>query len=90
LARLSFIRRARGLGFSIPAVRDLLGLADQSDRDCGVVDAIARAHLAEVEHKITDLATLGRELRGLIVQCGHGKIADCRIIEALSSRRLPI
>jgi Cu(I)-responsive transcriptional regulator len=84
LARLSFVRRSRDLGFSIETVRDLLSLADEKDRDCGAVDAIAREHLAEVERKIADLTALRRELRDLIGQCGHGTIAECRIIEALS------
>ena len=84
LARLSFVRRSRDLGFAIEAVRDLLSLADEKDRDCGAVDVIAREHLAEVERKTADLTALGRELRDLIGQCGHGTIAECRIIEALS------
>jgi Cu(I)-responsive transcriptional regulator len=84
LARLSVVRRSRDLGFSIETVRDLLSLADEKDRDCGAVDAIAREHLAEVERKIADLTALRRELRDLIGQCGHGTIAECRIIEALS------
>lgn len=84
VARLSFVRRSRDLGFSIETVRDLLGLADEKDRDCGAVDALAREHLAKVENKIADLIALGRELRDLIGQCGHGTIAECRIIEALS------
>jgi DNA-binding transcriptional MerR regulator len=87
LARLSFVRRSRDLGFSIETVRDLLGLADEKGRDCGAVDAIAREHLAEVERKMADLTALGRELRDLIGQCGHGTIAECRIIEALSPAR---
>lgn len=82
--RLSFIRRARDLGFSIEQVRELLGLSDQRDRSCEAVDAIAREHLAEVERKIADLQALRRELSTIIDQCGCGTIAECRIIEALS------
>lgn len=84
LNRLSFIRRCRDLGFSLEEVRALLGLADQQDRDCGEVDAIARQHLAEVERKIADLTSLSDELRNIIGQCRGGKIAACRIIEALA------
>lgn len=84
LDRLSFIRRARDLGFTLDQVRDLLRLADQRDRSCGEVDTIARAHLEEVERKIVDLEALRRELADIIGQCGHGTVADCRIIEALS------
>lgn len=82
--RLSFIRRARHLGFPIEQVRDLLGLSDQRDQPCEAVDAIAREHLAEVDRKISDLEALRRELNSIISQCGCGTIADCRIIEALS------
>jgi len=86
LARLSFVRRSRELGFSLEAIRELLRLADQKDRDCAAVDAIARAHLIEVQRKIADLTALRRELRDLVDQCGHGTIAECRIVEALSPR----
>lgn len=84
LGRLSFVRRARDLGFSIEQVRDLLGLSDQGDRPCEAVDAIARQHLTEVNRKIRDLQALRRELDSLIGQCGQGTVAECRIIEALS------
>jgi Cu(I)-responsive transcriptional regulator len=82
--RLSFIRRARHLGFSIDQVRDLLGFSDQRDRPCDAVDAIAREHLADVDRKIADLQALRRELDSIISQCGRGTVADCRIIDALS------
>jgi Cu(I)-responsive transcriptional regulator len=84
LSRLSFVRRGRDLGFSLDEVRALLELADQKDRDCGAVDAIARQHLAEVERKITDLKALAAELRSVIGQCHGGAISECRIIEALA------
>ncbi len=87
LGRLSFIRRARDLGFSIEQVRELLSLADERSRSCARVDAIARQHLAEVERKIADLNAMRRELSTVIDQCGRNVIADCRIIEALSPTR---
>ncbi|MFA6115521.1 MAG: helix-turn-helix domain-containing protein [Sphingomonas sp.] len=84
LARLSFIRRARALGFSLDQVQALLGLADQKDISCSAVDLIAREHLAEIDRKLKDLATLRSELSNLIVQCGQGTISECRIIETLA------
>ena len=89
LARLSFVRRSRDLGFSIDAVRDLLRLSDQRRRDCGSVGAIAHAHVIEIERKIADLKALRRELRDLMAQCGDGKVTDCRVIEALSPTTKP-
>ena len=84
LARLSFIRRARDLGFSLDLVRALLSLAAQRERDCGTVDVIAAAHLVEVDRKLADLTALRRELSRLISTCKGGTVADCRILEALA------
>jgi Cu(I)-responsive transcriptional regulator len=86
LARLSFIRRGRDLGFSLDDIRELLRLSDDRGQPCVKVDRIARVHLTEVERKLADLAALGAELRQLIDQCQHGTIAECRIIEALAPR----
>ena len=86
LARLSFIRRARDLGFTLDQIRALLGLADHRDNDCCAVDAMARDHLADIDRKIADLKALRRELNDLLGQCKQGTIADCRIIGALSPR----
>jgi Cu(I)-responsive transcriptional regulator len=84
LARLAFIRRARALGFPLDQVRGLLQLADQRDRPCAAVDAIARQHLAEIERKIADLHSLRDELADLLDRCGQGTVAACRIIETLA------
>jgi DNA-binding transcriptional MerR regulator len=83
LARLSFVRRSRDLGFSIEAVRDLLRLSDQKRRDCASVGAIACEHLAQIDRKIADLTSLRRELQRLMTQCGNGRIDSCRVIETL-------
>jgi len=83
LARLSFIRRARDLDFSIEQVRALLDLSDDRGRDCTTVDQIASAHLREVDRKIGDLTALRRELSAVIASCSGGTVANCRIIEAL-------
>ena len=84
LRRLSFIRRARDLGFTLDQVRELLSLSDQKRRSCQAVDDIARQHLADVDRKIGDLRALRNELASIIEQCGRGTIAECCIIEALA------
>lgn len=89
LGRLSFIRRARDLGFSLEQIRALLDLALDREDSCDAVDAIAREHLGEVDRKIADLQALRRELASVIGQCRHGKIAECRIIEALAPSSMP-
>lgn len=87
LNRLSFIRRARDLGFSIEQVRDLLALSDRRDQSCATVDELTRAHLVEVERKIADLEALRRELSALLSQCRKGTVSTCLIIEALGPTR---
>lgn len=84
LNRLSFIRRARDLGFSLDQVRGLLTLADDRNQSCAAVDIIANEHRSQVERKIRDLQALKAELDNLIDQCGCGTVAECRIIESLS------
>ncbi|WP_424137706.1 MerR family transcriptional regulator [Roseomonas chloroacetimidivorans] len=84
LGRLSFIRRARDLGFSLEQIRALLDLAEDRDRSCEAVDVIAREHLGEVNRKIADLLALRQQLDAVIGQCRHGRVADCRIIDALA------
>ncbi len=86
LRRLSFIRRARDLGFSLDAVRELLALADDREKPCGAVDAIASGHLAEVERKLADLTAMREELTRIIGSCRHNTVADCKIIETLGPR----
>jgi DNA-binding transcriptional MerR regulator len=81
--RLLFIRHARGLGFPLDAVRDLLSMADRPEQSCAAVDAIARAQLDQVEQRIARLQALKLELERMIAQCSGGRVADCRIIEVL-------
>ncbi len=88
LQRLSFIRRARDLGFSLDDVRELLALADERDQPCGAVDRIASGHLAQVECKIADLEMMRDELRRVIGSCRQGTVGECLIIEALAPRTI--
>lgn len=83
LARLSFIRRARDLGFTLEAVRELLTLSDDKAQSCEAVDSVARVHLADIERKISDLAALRTELDRVIGSCRKGTVGDCKIIETL-------
>lgn len=89
LKRLSFIRRARALGFGIDRVVALLELADCRDMSCESVDALAEEHVAAIDSKIADLTALRRELADLIGQCRKGTIAECRILDALAPSSVP-
>lgn len=83
--RLAFIRQSRGLGFSLDAIRGLLALADDQSQPCEAVDRIARAHRAEIKHKIAHLSALRAELDRMIGSCKEGTVAQCKIVETLGS-----
>lgn len=86
VAKLSFIRRARALGFGLEQVRALIELTEDRGRSCSEVDALARRNLDDVEAKISDLVALRHELSSLIEQCGRGTVDNCRILEALGPK----
>lgn len=83
IGRLRFIRHARELGFPLDAIRALLSLADTPEQSCDAADAIARDQLEAVEQRINRLQALKAELERMVEQCQGGRIADCRVIEAL-------
>ncbi len=85
LRRLAFIRHARELGFEPEAIRTLLSLQDEPGQSCAPADSIARLRLAEVEDRIRRLESLKAELRRMIDGCGHGSVAECRVIESLTA-----
>lgn len=83
LDRLSFVRHARQLGFSLDAIRELLDLADNPDHDCKNVDAIAHRQLRQVEQRIARLEALRDELQRMLRQCAGGRTSHCRVLEVL-------
>lgn len=84
LVRLTFIRRARYLGFSLEVVRELLKLAGDEQQSCEAIAALSLAQVAQIEMKIEDLRALKSELSRIAVSCQQGTVADCKIIETLS------
>ena len=86
VARLTFIRRAKELGFSLGDIAELLSLS--TDRNNGVrgVKRKAEERLAGVERKIAELKRVQRGLKTLIDACpGHGDLEGCPIVAALST-----
>ncbi len=83
LARLRFIRRAQGLGFTLREVKELLALSAQ--HDVRRVKRSAEAKLVDVEARIAALERVRDGLAKLIAACpGHGRAADCPILKALT------
>jgi MerR family transcriptional regulator, copper efflux regulator len=88
VARLSFIRRAKDLGFSLTDIAELLSLSKDRRSDMRGVKRKAEERLADVERKIAELRRVQRGLKTLIDACpGHGELATCPIVAALSADR---
>ncbi len=88
LKRLFFIRRARGLGFSIEEIRALFSMVDQKDASCSEVHDLTVIHLASVKEKIAGLTKLETALSGMIAKCNQGDVPDCPILETLFETHL--
>ena len=83
--RLAFIRHSCDLGFPLAAIRELLRLVDNPTHSCEAADRIARRQLQQVDSRIARLEALKIDLKRMIRGCRGGRMADCRIIEALAS-----
>lgn len=83
--QLAFIRHARDLGFSTDEIRSLIALSSNPDQDCGQAGAIARRHLNDVEDRITRLLALRDALNEATRSCDGGKVADCRVMDAIAT-----
>ncbi|MEE8203592.1 MAG: MerR family DNA-binding protein, partial [Alphaproteobacteria bacterium] len=66
---LLFIRRARGLGFSVEDVAGLLALYRDKSRASADVKALALRHRERIDGKIAELASIRRTLDHLIDKC---------------------
>ena len=82
---LSFIRRARELGFTPDEVRAILNLGGPGKACCDEVEAIAVHHLDQVRRKIADLARLERLLASTVERCSGGHVPECAVIDMLDN-----
>ena len=86
--RLSSIRRARELGFTLDEVRTLVSLSANDEQEaCANVRELAQSHLLEIRGKIADLRAIERVLTASVRRCAEGEGHGCPILDALHSRR---
>ena len=78
-ARLVFIRRARGLGFTLAEIADLLGPAEASS--AAEIARAAEAKLANIDAQVRELELLRCRLRRLLHVCAHGNGQDCAALQ---------
>jgi DNA-binding transcriptional MerR regulator len=83
--RLLFITRAKGLGFALSEVKELLRLHADEGAARSEVKRRAEEKVAAIEGKIADLRRMREALAGLVAACdGQGPLEGCPIIAALA------
>ena len=82
--RLSFIRHARELGFSIDSIRALISLQTEPGHDCAEVNAIAEHQLDGVRHRLAQLQALEKELQRMVTSCRGGNVGACQVMAAIN------
>jgi MerR family transcriptional regulator, copper efflux regulator len=80
---LRFIRRARGLGFSVEEIRELLGLWQNRSRSSAAVKKIAGRHVEDLRAKIAELRAMVQTLQDLMKHCHGDHRPDCPILDDL-------
>ena len=85
LHKLSFLGRARSLGFSIEDCRTLMALYEDRARASADVKAVAQNHLSEIEQKIAELNEMHATLSHLVHACAGDNRPDCPILADLAA-----
>ncbi len=80
---LRFIHRARGLGFSLKDVGELLALYRDRNRASREVKALALRHVAELDRKIAELSAIRTMIAVLAERCHGDERPDCPILDEL-------
>ena len=83
LHKLTFLNRARALGFTIEDCRALLALYEDETRSSSDVKRIANEHLQQIDAKITNLKAMRNALSHLIEECAGDHRPDCPILKDL-------
>jgi Cu(I)-responsive transcriptional regulator len=86
---LRFIRQARSMSFSIKQVEQLLSLWSDTQRESRDVKALAHAHMAELDRKMAELASMKASLEQIVSSCPGDDTADCPILSKLSGCAAP-
>lgn len=81
---LRFLKRARGLGFSVADCRNLLSLYQDRERASADVRALALHRVNEIDRKIAELLSMRDALTHLIERCHGDDRPDCPILDDLA------
>ncbi|MBX3431227.1 MAG: Cu(I)-responsive transcriptional regulator [Hyphomonadaceae bacterium] len=90
VAVLQFVRRTRDLGFSLDEVSTLLALWSNKKRPSRDVKRMAERHIADLEHRISEMRTVMRTLRDLAKTCHGDERSDCPILDDFAAPKTSI
>ncbi len=85
--RVQFVRRARGMGFSLKEVSELLSLqVEKEAATCGEVKLLAEQKLVAISEKLAELTKMKAALQQITDACTGGEetAAHCSILNALA------
>ena len=85
LHRLRFIRRARGLGFSVDQIARLLGLWQDRQRCSSDVKNLASRHLDDLNQRIAEMVSIRDVLKDLVEHCHGDQRPDCPILAEIEA-----
>lgn len=80
---LRFIKRARGLGFSMKEIKTLLGLWRNKSRKSQDVKTLANKHIKDLEIKILEMQEMVDNLKSLSHNCHGDSRPECPILNTL-------
>lgn len=80
---LTFVKRARSMGFSMKEIKKLVSLWRNKSRASSEVKNLATKHIDEMERKIQELQEMVKSLRHLSKNCNGDHRPDCPIIGSL-------
>ena len=84
LHRLTFVQRARSLGFSVEECRELLDLYRDRSRASADVKRLAETRIADIRQKISDLREMESTLTNLVNHCQGNTRPNCPILDNLA------
>ncbi len=83
---LSFVKRARNLGFAMKEIKKLVSLWKNRSRASADVKSLAVKHIEEMEQKIAELQGMVKTLKHLSKNCRGDNRPDCPILNNLELR----
>jgi len=87
--QLSFIRKAKELGFSLKEIKELLLLRNAPGSTCHEVKEQAVKKMQDIDCKVNELLDIKKSLAQLVSSCpGQGPLSGCPLIKSISTQKI--